>query len=24
VPELHIADGWLLVRVPADDDTEVD
>lgn len=24
VPELHIADGWLLAEPPADDDTEVD
>lgn len=24
VPELHIADGWLLAEVPADDDTEVE
>lgn len=24
VPELHIADGWLLAEPPADDDTEVE
>lgn len=24
VPELHIADGWLLAEIPADDDTEVE
>ena len=24
VPELHIADGWLLAEPPADDETEVD
>jgi 16S rRNA processing protein RimM len=24
VPELHIAEGWLLAVIPADDDTEVD
>lgn len=24
VPELHIAEGWLLAEVPADDDTEVE
>ncbi|MCC7268537.1 MAG: 16S rRNA processing protein RimM [Caulobacteraceae bacterium] len=23
VPELHIADGWLLAEIPAEDDTEV-